>query len=234
MQSGLHTGLHAVLPEGQGAGGDPFPRGTAIDQGVGIGLFALFPKLTQNLFVAGKLDILAQKDIPHPQQGVEPIHRKEQESQGLPKVILPLQMGFFVGDDEGGVFFRQERRQINPRTEHTEQEGGVHPVASPDVFFYPNRLPQSPFQQEEADKEVQHHPRHADDPHPSGNLRHHLHGVDRVPGSGSKGILQKGIHHGVYRGDPALDGGLFRLQDLMRHRLPGGQEAQGALDGKRQ
>ena len=171
MQNGLHTGLHPVFSEGQGACGDHPSGGTAVDQGVGIGLFAFFSKLCQHLFVTGKLDILAQKDIPHPQQGVEPIHRKEQEPQGLPKVILPLQMGFFMGQNMFPVCALQTGGQIDPRPDQTQNKGGVNVVTYPDILRHIHTGPDPMTNPQDTDQGIQHH-----DPHP----RQPDHGPDQV------------------------------------------------------
>ena len=60
----------------------------------GIGI-----KTFNHPLVAGIFNIAAKKDISHPYEGIEPMHRKNNESQRLYNVIAARKMRSFVCDN---------------------------------------------------------------------------------------------------------------------------------------
>ena len=205
--------------------------GTA-DQGLGIGPDGAPVQTADDFFVAGQLDIPAQEAVAQPHEGIEPVDRQQSETQGLPQVVQPPQVGVFVGQHIFTGYGVQVRGKIDAGTEQPQNEGGFqsvalpHPPADPGSEAHPQ--PQGQIAVEGIDAHGTHARQPQDRPHQAPML-------DPVHG-GLDLDAQGGIVDGI--GNDVQGGGLgeFRRlglhhQIVVGHHLPAGDQAHGAFDG---
>ena len=232
MKHRLHPLLHPYLTKGQGAGGDGAVGETASEQSLGIVLFLCRRHGLDHPLVASQLNVTAEQGIGHPQDGIEPVHRQNEESQGLPQVIPTGKVGSLVGQHRHSGGVGQGRGQVNPGTEDAQNEGGVDPVAEHDLGLGFNRHPDPTVDTQITDKGIYSHEDHASDPYPRCHRPEYLHGVDALPESGGEVFLDDGVEGVVHHGDAAMNGRDLVGENGGGHGLSAGDKAPGAFYGK--
>ena len=101
---------------------------------LGVGFLCRGVHIADDPLVAGQFNIAAQQDIGHPQQGVEPVDRQQQKAQGLPPVVAAAQMCLLMGDDILCLPLVHVVGEVDVGAEETEDKGGVHRLAPPNVI----------------------------------------------------------------------------------------------------
>ena len=119
--------------EGEGTGRHHMAGETAGEKCLGVGFLRRGIHIADDPLVAGQLNVAAQQNIGHPQQGVEPVDRQQQKSQGLPPVVAAAQMCLLVGDDILCLPLVHVVGKVDVGTEEAKDKGGVHRLTSPNV-----------------------------------------------------------------------------------------------------
>ena len=126
--------FHPHFAEGEGTGRHHMAGETTGEECLGVGFLCRGIHIADDPLVAGQLNIAAQQDIGHPQQGVEPVDRQQQKAQGLPPVVAAAQMCLLVGDDVLGLPLVHVVGEVDVGAEEAEDKGGVHRLAPPNVL----------------------------------------------------------------------------------------------------
>ena len=118
----------------------------AAQQGAGIGLPLIQLHEADDPLVTGGLDILAQEDIGHPYQGIEPVQGQGQEADHLDPVVPLVQVGPLVGQDvlaalavhaHGDIDFGLDKAQNKGRLDLVAFPAAPDPDSVPDLVFQP-------------------------------------------------------------------------------------------------
>ena len=150
----IHPLLDADFTEGKRAGQNQPPLHAARDERVGICLLLGHSHVGDDLLVAGRFNIPAKQDVGDPDQRIEPIDGEKKKTERLPQVVFPFQMGTLMSENVGAFLFVQAGGQIDPRTDHTQNERRLHLIAKPGVFLIRDCFRYLPPQPEIADQPV--------------------------------------------------------------------------------
>ena len=131
IENGFDPVLHADLPEGHGTGRVVGPVGAAPEQRRRIGLSLLQLHKLHHPLVAGHLNVLAQKYVADPYQGIEPVQGQCQEADHFDPVISLVQMGPLVGKDLLAGLPGHAGGNVDFRLDEPQNKGGFDPVGFP-------------------------------------------------------------------------------------------------------
>jgi len=148
-------------------------------------------------------------------------------------MIPPRDVRLLVSDDVPCGFRIGIRRQVYPRTEHTEYEGRGDAVAYAGAVGGGDRFSHPKMYGDAARSHIYQHDRYADEPYYRRRVCNDLHRIGTVFGMRRKPRRQNGIHCRIDERQPRIKRGHRRRGDIDRHRLGGRQQAQSALDRKR-
>ena len=142
----------------------------AAQQGAGIGLPLIQLHEADDPLVTGGLDILAQEDIGHPYQGIEPVQSQGQEADHLDPVVPLVQVGPLVGKDVLAALAVHAHRDIDFRLDKAQNKGRLDLVAFP-AAPDPDSVPDLVFQLQVGDQTVDGKACRNDGPDPGQNSR---------------------------------------------------------------
>ena len=129
----------------------------------------------------------------------------------------------------------QRGGQIDARVHNAEDERRGDLVANINILPQRNGGAHAPPQPQVTHECVSKHRREADEPHPSREIRPHIERVDACQRRGGKALAQRWVHRVVDDRHAARDGRRgIEPHDLGADRLRARDQAQRALDGKRQ
>ena len=159
---------------------------TTGEKRLGVGFLRRGVHIADDPLVAGQLNIAAQEDIGHPQQGVEPVDRQQQKAKGLPPVVAAAQMCLLVGDDVLSLPLVHVVGEVDVGAEEAEDKGGVHRLTPPNIVPQREGELHPLTDAEEAHSGVEEHGGAARQPHPAENGEngslHRVGGVQSVGG----------------------------------------------------
>ena len=226
------SGLHPHLSESNRAGRDPAAVDTAVQQRRGIGPAIVRSHIANDFFITSRLNVPAQQDIGRPHHRIEPVNGKQKEPGRLPPVIMTADMGPLVGQHIGSVPLLQAEGQVDHRAENSQYKGGIHEFTLLDPLLQGYGSANPALQKQVAHQCVQKHHAHSHDPDPGTDKGQYLGriGAGRFH-RGQRGF-QHGIHHFVQGGEAAVNLRPGRVENLLRKRLCGWDQAQSALQGK--
>ena len=226
--------FHPHLPKGQGTGGDPAAGNAAIQERRGIGPAVVQLHFPDDLFVAGRLNIPAQKDVGSPHHRVEPVYAEQGKAQGLPPVVASANVGLLMSNDIGCILRCHAGGQVDHRADQPQNKGRIDEFTALDILFNRNGGRYPAVDQQEADQCVQKHPCRSDGPDTGKEEGQDLRGIGADSGAyrGQRGF-QQGIDRVIDHGHAALDFRVRRVDDIAGQRFGGRDQTQNAFQGKR-
>ena len=233
MQDSLHPLPHADLAESKRACADDPLLLTAMDERIRIRLFYLGAQGLQHALVTGKLNIAAEQNVRRPQNGIEPIHAQQGKAERLPDVVAPRDMRTLMRDHIRNVLLADRRRQIDARAENAEDKRRRNVVADADAVLALDRHAHTAMHTHIADRGIQQHCRHAEDPNDRRGRHDRLHRRHAPRARGRQRLGEHGIDQCVQGIDTRVDRRRRGIHDILRYRLDARNQAQHALDRDR-
>ena len=225
--------LDTNLAKGKGTGRNPTVIHTAGQKRLRVISSLLVSECLNDLFITGKLNIPAQKDIGNPHQWIKPVDGQQQEAKGLPPVVFAANMGLLMGDNVPQILPIHFERQIDSRPEDAQHKGRVDIFTLEDVISVTNGriqlAAQAPVAGGGVDKEYS-------NPNQPDNRKDGNPDLQRVCAgyrSGGEHGADNRIDHTVDCADPAVNGRGCRHFDVHGDGFRAGDQAPCTLKRER-
>ena len=206
---------------------------SAVQKRLRVGGDVILRHPPDHAFVTCGFDVAAKDNIRQPAQRIEPMHREDQKRKQLPPRIAAADMLFFMQKYVFLRLIRESGRQIDLRTEQTENKRRAYLVAKIDPVPVPHRGADAVFCAKEADEQEREHADDADDPQDRSGVLHDLQRIRAGSRIRRKPLGDDRIDRLVDGRNARVDRGFLHDGNIAWNRLCGRNQTQYGFQRKR-
>ena len=171
VQDFLHPLLYADLPEGKRTDTDQPPLLPTAYQRPRIVLSLIKAQSSDDLFIAGKLNVPAKQNIGEPADRLEPVHGQKQEAQWFPQLIPSFQMRLLMCEHMAHLRRIQPGGQIDMGSDKALDKRSFYGITKINIVPVTDSFPHSVTDTDAAHRRTAKHDEHPDAPDNSCRLR---------------------------------------------------------------